>query len=89
MFERWRPSLFERTLIIEKMKTTNSHPRHAFVQFFGAYGYVCHYFFTNDRQSSQMQGNPVLTHCVLNLVLPEVMSKNIPSKLWFANNLGF
>ena len=25
----------------------------------------------------------------LNLVLPEVMSKNIPSKLWFANNLGF
>jgi hypothetical protein len=54
MFEKWRPSLFERTLIIEKMKTTNSHPRQAFVQFFGAYGYVCHYFFFLP-----MTGNPV------------------------------
>ena len=43
-----------------------------------------------------MTGNPVKCkeilswHTVfLNLVRPEVMSKNIPSKLWFANNLGF
>jgi len=80
MFERWRPSLFERTLIIEKMKTTNSHPRHAFVQFFGAYGYVCHYFFTNDRQSSQMQGNPVLTHSVFKLGATRSDVKKYPFK---------
>ena len=38
------------------------------------------FFFTNDRQSSQMQGNPVLTHCVFKLGATRSDVKKYPFK---------